>query len=34
MDASERHTRARLEAGELGPEPPGGTKVELWQEER
>ena len=34
MAASELPTRARQEAGELGPEPPGGTEVELWREER
>jgi hypothetical protein len=33
MDASELRARARLEAGELGPEPPG-TEAEPWREER
>jgi hypothetical protein len=33
MDASELRARARQEADELGPEPPG-TEVDLWREER
>ena len=33
MDASEPRARARQEADELGPEPPG-TEAELWREER
>ena len=33
MDASELRTRARQEADELGPEPPG-AEAELWREER
>jgi hypothetical protein len=33
MDASVLRARARQEADELGPEPPG-TEAELWREER
>jgi hypothetical protein len=33
MDASELRARARQEADELGPEPPG-TEADLWREER
>jgi hypothetical protein len=33
MDASELRARARQEADELGPEPPG-SEAELWREER
>jgi hypothetical protein len=33
VDASELRARARQEADELGPEPPG-TEAELWREER
>jgi hypothetical protein len=33
VDASELRARARREADELGPEPPG-AEAELWREER
>jgi hypothetical protein len=33
MNATELRARARQEADELGPEPPG-TEAELWREER
>jgi hypothetical protein len=33
LDAAELRARARQEADELGPEPPG-TEAELWREER
>ena len=33
MDASELRARARQEADELGPEPPG-PEADLWREER
>ena len=33
MDAAELRARARHEADELGPEPPG-PDLELWREER
>src|SRR6516165_5460000 len=33
MDASELRARARQEADELGPQPPG-TEAHLWREER
>jgi hypothetical protein len=33
MDAAELRARARLEADELGPNPPG-REAELWREER
>jgi hypothetical protein len=33
MDASELRVRAREEADELGPQPPG-TEADLWREER
>jgi hypothetical protein len=33
VDASELRARARQEADELGPEPPG-SEAEMWREER